>query len=495
MDVPYICRDNPHNIIMEKRTDYAAFSDAVKNAFGEGQDLIRMDFNVAGKSASVFFVDGVIDKELCELNIFSPLKALASLEYPYIDKINAVTRPTTAIKLKNSPEEAAQTVADGDIVVVIDGGEGAFVFSERKYQIRGIQEPPVSNVLRGPREGFIEDFKANCVMIRRRLRTPKLRFLNFKVGRLTNTVVSVAYLSNVADKRIVDEVCKKIKTIDIDGVVESSYVAAFLEESGQSLFDRIGTSEKPDIVCAKLLEGRVAVIVDGSPIVLTLPFVLLEHLQASEDYYVKSFRATLIRTIRIAALLIAVLLPAAYVALQEFQYQMFPLKFLVTIMNSVYGIPLSPMFEMLLVLLIFEILSEASVRMPRYVGMALSIVGAIVLGETAVKAGLLSTPTILIISVSTIGLYCVPDEANTGSVLRLIFVAVAGVLGLLGIILGGIILTAYLVDLRSYGTSYLAPIAPALTGDWNDALFKAGVDELYERPESIPNINKKRLKR
>ena len=480
---------------MEKRTDYALFSDGVKSAFGDGEDLVRMDFDVAGRSASVFFVDGVIDKELCELNIFAPLKALAELEYPYIDTINAVTRPTTPIKVDCSPEKAAQTVADGDIVVVIDGGEGAFVFSERKYQIRGIQEPPVSNVLRGPREGFVEDFKANCVMIRRRLRTPKLRFLNFKVGRLTNTVVSVAYISSVADKRIVDEICRRIKSIDIDGVVESSYVAAFLEDGGQSLFDRVGTSEKPDIVAAKLLEGRVAVIVDGSPVVLTLPFIFLEHLQASEDYYVKSLRATLIRMIRIAALLIAVLLPAAYVALQEFQYQMFPLKFLVTIMNSVYGIPLSPMFEMLLVLLIFEILSEASVRMPRYVGMALSVVGAIVLGETAVKAGLLSTPTILIISVSTIGLYCVPDEANTGSVLRLAFVTVAGLLGLFGVILGCMALTAYLVNLRSYGTSYLAPYAPSLSHDWNDAMFKAGVDELYERPYSIPNINRKRLKK
>ena len=480
---------------MEKRTDYALFSDGIKSAFGDDEDLVRMDFDVAGRSASVFFVDGVIDKELCELNIFAPLKALAELEYPYIDTINAVTRPTTPIKVDCSPEKAAQTVADGDIVVVIDGGEGAFVFSERKYQIRGIQEPPVSNVLRGPREGFIEDFKANCVMIRRRLRTPKLRFLNFKVGRLTNTVVSVAYISSVADKRIVDEICRRIKSIDIDGVVESSYVAAFLEDGGQSLFDRVGTSEKPDIVAAKLLEGRVAVIVDGSPVVLTLPFIFLEHLQASEDYYVKSLRATLIRMIRIAALLIAVLLPAAYVALQEFQYQMFPLKFLVTIMNSVYGIPLSPMFEMLLVLLIFEILSEASVRMPRYVGMALSVVGAIVLGETAVKAGLLSTPTILIISVSTIGLYCVPDEANTGSVLRLAFVTVAGLLGLFGVILGCMALTAYLVNLRSYGTSYLAPYAPSLSHDWNDAMFKAGVDELYERPYSIPNINRKRLKK
>ena len=480
---------------MEKRTDYALFSDGVKSAFGDDEDLVRMDFDVAGRSASVFFVDGVIDKELCELNIFAPLKALAELEYPYVDTINAVTRPTTPIKVDCSPEKAAQTVADGDIVVVIDGGEGAFVFSERKYQIRGIQEPPVSNVLRGPREGFIEDFKANCVMIRRRLRTPKLRFLNFKVGRLTNTVVSVAYISSVADKRIVDEICRRIKSIDIDGVVESSYVAAFLEDGGQSLFDRVGTSEKPDIVAAKLLEGRVAVIVDGSPVVLTLPFIFLEHLQASEDYYVKSLRATLIRMIRIAALLIAVLLPAAYVALQEFQYQMFPLKFLVTIMNSVYGIPLSPMFEMLLVLLIFEILSEASVRMPRYVGMALSVVGAIVLGETAVKAGLLSTPTILIISVSTIGLYCVPDEANTGSVLRLAFVTVAGLLGLFGVILGCMALTAYLVNLRSYGTSYLAPYAPSFSHDWNDAMFKAGVDELYERPYSIPNINRKRLKK
>lgn len=465
----------------------------MQERLGKG-DVIRMDFDIAGRSACVFFVDGVIDKELCELNIFSPLKALSKLDYPYIDKINAVTRPTTAIKTSEDEDEAAKTVADGDIVLVIDGAEAAFVFSERKYPVRAIAEPPVSNVLRGPREGFVEDFKANAVMIRRRLKSPALRFEYLKVGRLTNTTVAIAWIDGVAQKDIVDAIKEKISAIDIDGVIESSYIAAFLE-GGKSIFDRIGTSEKPDIVCAKMLEGRVAVIVDGSPVVLTLPFVFFEHLQASEDYFVKSQRATLIRIIRIAALMIAVLLPASYVALQEFQYQMFPLKFLVTIMNSVYGIPFSPMFEMLLVLLIFEILNEASVRMPRYVGMALSIVGAIVLGETAVKAGLLSTPTILIISVSTIGMYCVPDEVNTASVLRLLFVGIAGVLGLFGIIIASVILIAYLSDLRSYGTSYLAPYAPAITHDWNDALGKGGIREQKERPYSIPTINRKRQKK
>ena len=265
-----------------------------------------------------------------------------------------------------------------------------------------------------------------------------------------------------------------------------------MESNYHSRFPQEGSSEKPDIIAAKMLEGRVAVIVDGSPMVLTVPFILFEHFQASEDYYVKSFRASFIRIVRLAALVFAIALPGAYVALQEYQYQMFPLKFLISIMNSVYGIPFTPTLEMLCVLIIFEILNEASVRMPRYVGMALSVVGAIVLGETAVNAGLFSTPAILVIAISTIGLYCVPDATEVSSILRVLLVAIAGVAGLMGIILACLALIAYLADLRSFGTSYLAPFAPLIEHDWQDGLIKESVRDMSERPYSVPTQNRVR---
>lgn len=468
----------------------------IESEFGKTADLIVLRFRATGTDCAFVWLDGIIDKELFELNIVRPLKSSRKqvAGEQILPFLSQRTRPTTPIK-EISEEEVVNTVADGDIALLIDGAPSVYVYSERKYAVRAVAEPPVSNVLRGPREGFVEDMKTNMTLLRRRLRTPKLRMSVSSVGRLTRTAVCVIYIDGVADKKVVAEVDRRIKSMDIDGVIEAAYVARWLEEDNHSLFEQVGSTEKPDIAAAKLLEGRVAIVVDGSPVVLTVPFVMFEHLQSAEDYYVKSYRATLLRCIRVMALAIAIFLPAAYVALQEFQYQMFPLKFLITIMNSVYGIPLTPTLEMLVVLTVFEILSEASVRMPRYIGTALSIVGALILGNIAVSAGLLSMPTVLIISVSTIGLYCVPDEANTASVLRLVFVAVAGVLGLFGVILGAVVLMAYLADLRHFGTSYLAPFAPALTADWKDTFVKGSAMEQTTRPYSIPTDNRRRIKR
>ncbi|MEG2274252.1 MAG: spore germination protein, partial [Clostridia bacterium] len=257
---------------------------------------------------------------------------------------------------------------------------------------------------------------------------------------------------------------------------------------------QVGASEKPDIVTAKMLEGRVAIIVDGSPTILTAPFVLFESYQASEDYYLKSYRASLIRMIRILAMFTAIMLPATYVAFQQFQYQMLPFKILVSIIDAVSTIPMSPALEMMIMLIMFEILSETSIRMPRYIGMALSIMGAIVLGETAVRAGIVSSPTILVTALSTIGIFCVPDESNAASLLRLVFCAIGGVLGIFGIVIAGMFLIAYLCTLESFGVSYCAPLAPMLTHDWQDAILKDVTGKMTERPYTIPTVNRRRVK-
>ena len=241
-----------------------------------------------------------------------------------------------------------------------------------------------------------------------------------------------------------------------------------------------------------MLEGRVAIIVDGSPSVLTLPFLLYENFQMSEDYYIKSYRASMLRFVRLFAFCFSLLLPAVYVALQEHQYQLFPLKFLLSSLGSIYAIPLSATLEMLLIMAIFEILNETSIRMPRYVSMALSVVGAIVLGEAAVSAGLFSISAVIIVAVSTVGIYCVPDEINSSNVLRFVFVGIAGVLGIVGVILAVVALIAYICSVNSYGTSFMSPYAPALLHDWQDGVFKAQIEEFEERPLSLPTQNRTR---
>ncbi|MDE6967615.1 MAG: spore germination protein, partial [Clostridia bacterium] len=410
------------------------------------------------------------------------------------DLINQIIYISDPIIVCDNFEEMVNRIVSGDVGFIIDGAENYFVLSLRDYKMRGITEPPISTVLRGPREGFVEDMKINMTMLRRRFKTPDLVFDLMQVGKYSGTNIAIAYVYGIADNSIVEEIKKRIKEIDCDGIVDSSYIARYIEDNKYSLFNQIGMAEKPDIVAGKMLEGRVAIICDGSPTVLTLPFVLYEHFQASEDYYIKSYRASATRILRIIAMIIAISLPAAYVALQEFQYHMFPLKFLVVIMNSLQGVPLTPTIEMIVLLLVFEILNEASIRMPRYVGTALSIVGAIVLGESAVSAGLLSVPTLLVTAISTIGLYCVPNEVEAGSILRILFVAIAGVLGIFGLLLAIILLFAYMVSLKNFGTSYLAPFAPMLPSDMKDTLSKANLIDMQKRPFTIPTKNRTRSK-
>ena len=294
--------------------------------------------------------------------------------------------------------------------------------------------------------------------------------------------------------RILMNLKEKLEKIDIDFIPDSSYLTHFLAARPNSLMKQVGTTEKPDIFCAKIAEGRVGLLVDGSPIALTAPYLLVEDFQASEDYYVPAARATFTRILRIFALIVAIYLPAIYIAAQLFKLQLFPIKLLLTISGSIRDIPLSPSLEMLLVLLVLEVLNEASIRMPKYVGMALSVVGALVLGETAVNAGFVSTPAIIIIAFSGIGLYAVPNLIEQTSVVRLAMLLVAGSVGTYGIILLTAFLILYIVTADSFGTPVLAPFSPVVPQDLRDSLVKYNLGSLPKRPIALKSKNRRRLK-
>ncbi|MDE6870146.1 MAG: spore germination protein [Clostridia bacterium] len=454
----------------------------ITTEFGGTCDLRKIELTICGKSACFFYIDGYIDTLLFEDNILSPLKDLQGDMQVSVDLLNQNTQMTTPIEELPDTAKAVEDIAAGEIILLADGAQSFFKYSEKKYQLRAVAEPPVSTVLRGPREGFIEDLKTNMFLIRRRLATPKLTFELLNVGKYTQTKVAVGFIDGIADPQIVKRIKTQIEGINIDGIIESSYIARYLEENKFSLFSHVGSSEKPDTVTAKMLEGRVCILVDGSPAVLTLPFLMYENFQMSEDYYIKSYRASTVRIIRLFAVIFSILMPGIYVALQEHQYQLFPIKYLVSVLGQISNIPLSPTLEMILVLVIFEILNETSIRMPRYVSMALSVVGAIILGEAAVSAGLFSISSVIIVAISTVGVYCVPDEINSSSILRFAFVAIGGVLGLAGILLGVAGLLAYLCSINSYGVSYMSPFAPSLMHDWQDGTIKAQLQEFGERP-------------
>ena len=292
---------------------------------------------------------------------------------------------------------------------------------------------------------------------------------------MTKTQVAVVYFNSVADKRIVKKVEEKIKNIKIDGIVDSYYIVSYLMKNPKSLFKQIGDTEKPDILVAKMLEGRVGILVDGTPIALTVPFILIEDLQNGDDYYSQSISISFVRVLRLIGVIFAVLLPGIYVALEKFHYKILPIEFLV-------------------VVLLFEILYEANLRMPQYFGMAMSIVGALILGETAVNAGLVSPPTVMIVALSGITFYIIPSQAAQFSMLRLIAIVIGATLGLYGIMIFCVFIVSYLSSFDSYNSAYLAPTAPYIASDQKDLFVRKTLKDMKQRPKSIAN-NRKNLDR
>lgn len=462
--------------------------------FNNNADIKHRDISLkSGVECCFIFLEGAVESD----TIRDVLKRLMDVDksvknVPEYLKLQVIN--TFGVDEIKTTEEAIRSVLDGNGVLLIDGFEQALTIGCAQWTTRAIAEPPTSALLLGPREGFTEDIKTNISMLRRRLHTPAFVFEKHTIGRYSNTEVALCYIKGVADEKIVQKISQRLKEIDIDGIVDSNYIAQFLSEKPNSLFRTLGVAEKPDIVMSKILEGRVAIIVNGSPIVLTIPFIFFEDIQESGDYYTKTIRGTFLRFLRLLGILLGVQLPGIYVALRVFHYMAMPIDYLVTILNSSQGVPFSPMHEMLFVILLFEIIHEASLRMPRYVGMAMSIVGALVLGDTAVKAGLLSSPTVMFVSISAISLYMIPNQVGIFHLLRLMFTIAGGMGGFLGIILLEFLILAYMASLDSYGTPYLAPYAPKVYEDLGDALIMTDVTKNAMRPYSFPNINKRRLK-
>ena len=457
------------------------------------EDILTFPFQTdQGVAFTCVFVDAVTDKELLGEQVVRPL-----LHYEGKLTAEEVGKKLTSPELRQdkSFDKLVEEILAGNPVVLWEGADEGIIAGTKKVFVRAISEPPTDVTIKGPREGFIEDIKINVSLVRRRLKTPELKVEMLKVGRRSQTFVAVCYLEGTTPEQTVKAVKEKLEKIDIDIIPDSSYLTHFLAERPYSLMKQAGSTEKPDIFCAKIAEGRVGLIVDGSPIALTVPYLMVEDFQASEDYYVPSSRATFTRILRILSLIVAIYLPAFYISAQLFKLQLFPIKLLLTISGSIRDIPLSPSLEMLLVLFVLEVLNEASIRMPKYVGMALSVVGALVLGETAVNAGFVSTPAIIIIAFSGIGLYAVPNLIEQTSVVRLAMLLVAGSVGTYGIILLTAFLLLYLVSAESFGVPILSPFAPVVPQDLRDSLVKYNLGSLDKRPKSFHSKNRRRLKR
>ena len=472
----------------------------LKKQLNSSMDIVVREVSCGGREINLIFVKSMIDESFFISGILSPIINFGSRQSkissgkPFtIDNLVDEVLKTMEVK-KVSKQEAKDELASNKVLLFLEGEEVVLSIDIVKFPVRLPSEPPTSAVLKGPREGFVEDLKTNISLLRRRFSSDKLAIKELKIGRASQTKVAIAYVSNIADKKLICQVQKRLEKIDIDGIVDSYYLVSFLQNNKSSIFKQVGSSEKPDIVASKLLEGRVAILVDNTPIVLTVPFIYVEDLQNSNDYYSLSNYASYVRVIRILGLIFAVLVPGTYISLRLYHYNIVPINFLITISNATVAIPLTPFLEIVFILVLFEILYEVSLRLPSYLGLATSVVGALILGDTGVKAGLISPPGVMIIAISIIAVYTIPDQVDQINLLRAVFIVLGGALGIFGVIAGVIFVIAYLNSIDNFGVAYLAPYSPRIGQDLKDALIKSNITKMKLRPKSLNTKNKVRLK-
>ncbi|GBF74760.1 putative spore germination protein [Paenibacillus sp. 598K] len=379
------------------------------------------------------------------------------------------------VRMHSDLGQAIRELLFGSCLILTEGAACALSAEIKGAEERPVSEPTTETVLRGPQHSFNENINTNVALIRRIIHSEQLRVQSMLLGSQTQTNVSIVYLEDIVDKQVLQSVTAKLEQLKIDALLEGEYLEELFIERGYTPFPLIFNTERPDSVAGALLEGRIAILVDGTPFVLVAPATFFSFFQSPEDYYQRADIATFLRLTRFAAYFVSMLLPGLYIAVTTFHPEMLPTPLLISLAAQREGIPFPAFIEAMLMELTFEVLREAGVRMPRAIGPAISIVGALVLGQASVQAGLVSAGMVIIVSFTAIASFSIPQIsiAATARLFRFLFMGLAAVLGFFGLVAGVILLLVHLARLRSFGISYLAPLSPLQPGALRDVFIRA----------------------
>jgi spore germination protein len=403
--------------------------------------------------------------------------------------------PAPELADKDTLEDAILAILIGDAVLFIDSTEKCIIIGSKDWPKRGVSEPNTESLIRGPRDGFTETFRVNTALVRRRIRDHKLKLKQMQLGKRSFTDLGVMYIEDIVDPTLVEEVTRRIKTIDIDAIIESGYVEQLIEDNYLSPFPQINVTERPDEVAAALYEGRVAILVDNSPFALIVPTTLNSLFQSPEDYYDRWYVATILRFIRYTASIISLMMPAMYIAVTSFHPGILPAKLVISIAAARQGIPFPALIEAFLLEATFELLREAGLRLPVPIGSAIGIVGGIVIGSAAVEAGIVSPIMVIIVAITAIASFSIPNYSLSVGfrMLRFSLMILAGALGLYGIMLGILLILSHLVRLKSFGIPYMSPYVSFDVSDFKDSIVRVPIFMMRKRPIELAR-NKIRLK-
>ncbi|WHY75225.1 spore germination protein [Neobacillus sp. WH10] len=450
--------------------------------FGESSDFVyhRFNLNLHNTPAALIFLDSLVDTEIINNQIMRFILQLEddpslSKSKNIVDFIFMNLLQFTNIYKLNDTDNVIRALLYGDTVLFVEGQDLVLGIRTGQIKTRSISDPSIENEIKGPRESFIEDIHTNMAMVRRKIRNENLRFLNLQIGDITQTGVCIGYIHGIADAALVSEVKERLGRIQIDGVLDSAYIEELIQDHPYSPFSLVDYSERPDKTAAMLLEGRIVIFVDGTPLVLIVPVIFMQFFSTSGDYYLNFYFASFLRWIRLAAFFFALTVPSLYIALTTMHQEMIPTQLALRIAGSRSGIPFPALVEALLMEVSFEILREAGVRLPKGAGQAVSIVGALIIGQAAVEAGIVSPILIIVVSLTGISSFAIAkyEIGLTVRLLRFPLMIISSILGIPGITVAILALLVYMVSLKSFGVPYLSPLSPMTKSDLKDTLIRA----------------------
>lgn len=478
----------------------------VRETLGNANDLLIREFELKGAdglNGAVLGIDGIIDSNQAEQLVVKIVMIDLSLvqDEDEISRSNHIFQTLFESRISMIDANTAETFEDlftnlinGHIIVLIDGVSQLMMFDCKGWQMRSISEPQTEVSLRGPKDCFVETIRVNTALIRRRVKDPRLRFDAHIVGEVSQTDVFVAYIEGITNPEFVKTANERIERLKIDGIVDSSQLMQYIEDHRLTIFPRLVETERPDKAVSALMQGSVLILVDGSPFVITGPIYFATMFQATDDYYSRPVIATWQRWLRYFSFLLVIFVPGLYIAVSTYHQEMIPTVLLITIIDQRSSNPFPTFIETLILLILFEIIREASIRKPKAIGDSMTIVGSLIIGQTIVQAGLVSYMVIIIGSITAIASFILSSSRlnNATRLLSFVFMLMGNSFGLYGITLGFLVMIIHLCSLTSFNQPFMAPIAPFNLHDQEDQFVRFPLSWMKYRPKLYKSPNKTR---
>jgi len=476
-------------IILEKQ-QFERLKGNLLGEFAGMSDFCVRQLSFGGRDFFILYIIGHASKDLLNKFIIEPISEAylrGGAEFPLGDIITGgwFSRAVDFETAKNTVLEGNALIVFPDMPPDIFG----YICAVKNDEGRANTEPETENVVRGPHDGFNESAAGNVILLRRRIKSEKLKSEKLLLGGITKTEIMLMYISDLVNKEALALLKQRLADIKADAMIDSGSVEMYIQDGRHALYPTVGNSERPDKVAAKILEGRIAVIVDGSPVVLTVPYLFCEGLQVSEDYAKSPFFATFVRSLRFFAVMVGIFLPGIFLALTEHHMDFLPLEMAGFIQETRKDMTVSLTWEIITAFLIFEILREVGLRMPKAVGSAVGVVGSLILGESAVKAGIISPFVLIIVAFSAVCNFICAPYMNPNAIFRFALIIAGGFFGIFGFF--AVCASALLLGAgkSSFGVPYFSPFAPLSAEGLRDFLYMSPIWKMKKVPPSVSGRN------